>query len=34
MDDTTAWFYSYAQTILEEMPATRPSEDEDFFWQV
>jgi hypothetical protein len=32
MDNTTTWFYSYAQTLLSELPIARRFDDEDFIW--
>lgn len=32
MDTTTTWFYDYAQTLINDLPATRESDDEDFVW--
>lgn len=32
MDNTTTWFYNYAQSLLNELPAAREFDDEDFIW--
>mgnify|MGYP007070384300 FL=1 len=32
MDDLTTWFYAYANAIVEELPPTPQSSDDEFIW--
>lgn len=32
MDTLSIWFYAYAQSILDDLPSTPQSSDDEFIW--
>ena len=32
MDNTTIWFYDYAQQLINDLPPTHQSDDDEFDW--